>query len=122
MTEQTIFLSALDIADPAERIAYLDRACAGNAALRRQVAALLAAHERSGLFLDEPAMAQVAGRPGGPNARTASADEPAGPHPPPLTRPHSAATGGDDLGFLTPPTQPTALGRLDHYEVVEVLG
>jgi hypothetical protein len=47
-TEQTIFLSALEIADPAERTAYLDRACAGNEALRLQVAALLAAHAGDG--------------------------------------------------------------------------
>jgi serine/threonine protein kinase/WD40 repeat protein len=56
MTERTIFLEALDIADPAQRQAYLDRACAGDAALRRQVEALLAAHERSGSFLDVPAL------------------------------------------------------------------
>src|SRR6476659_10025812 len=60
MTEQTIFLSALDIADPAERTAYLDRACGGDAALRQQVEALLAAHDRSGLFLNEPALEQLA--------------------------------------------------------------
>ena len=47
MNEQTIFLAALDIEDLAERSAYVDRACAGNAALRQQVDRLLAAHDRS---------------------------------------------------------------------------
>jgi WD40 repeat protein len=55
MTERTLFLEALEIADPAEREAYLDRACAGDADLRRQVQALLAAHERPGSFLERPA-------------------------------------------------------------------
>ncbi len=47
MTEQNIFLAALDVADLAERSAYLNRACAGDAQLRQQVDALLAAHGRS---------------------------------------------------------------------------
>lgn len=59
MTERTIFLAALDIADPAERRAYLERTCAGDGALRRQVEALLAAHQREGDFLDVPAVEQV---------------------------------------------------------------
>jgi hypothetical protein len=34
MTERTIFLAVLEIDNPSERSAYLDRACAGNSALR----------------------------------------------------------------------------------------
>ena len=45
MTEQTVLLAVLEIADPAERLAYLERACAADAPLRRQVEVLLAAHE-----------------------------------------------------------------------------
>jgi tRNA A-37 threonylcarbamoyl transferase component Bud32 len=60
MTERTIFLAALDVSDPAERLAYLDRACAGDAALRTQVEALLAAHAGAGSFLDVPVVQQVA--------------------------------------------------------------
>ena len=41
MTERTIFLAALDIDDPAERAAYVDRTCGHDAALRHQVEALL---------------------------------------------------------------------------------
>src|SRR5438552_899034 len=37
-----------------ERGAYLDQACAGDAALRRQVEALLQAHEQAGGFLEAP--------------------------------------------------------------------
>src|SRR5689334_22277438 len=122
MTEQTIFLSALDIADPAERTAYLDRACGGDAALRQQVEALLAAHDRSDLFLNEPALEQLAaGRAGDRPTVTANANAPAGPDTPTLASPDAAAAR-DDLGFLKPPTRPGSIGRLDRYEVLEVLG
>ena len=43
----TIFSEALERTDPAERAAYLDRACAENADLRRRLEALLAAHDGS---------------------------------------------------------------------------
>jgi eukaryotic-like serine/threonine-protein kinase len=56
VTERTIFLEALEIADPAERSAYLEKACAGDAGLRTQVEALLAAHHAPGSFLDVPAV------------------------------------------------------------------
>src|SRR6266550_8533733 len=39
---------------PAERAACLDRACAGDAALRRQVEELLHAHEQAEGFLEAP--------------------------------------------------------------------
>ncbi len=48
----TIFAEALDRTDPAARAAYLDDACAGNAALRQRVEALLAAHDGAGRFLE----------------------------------------------------------------------
>ena len=41
MTERTIFLAALDIADPRGRTEYLDEACGHNLALRNKVEALL---------------------------------------------------------------------------------
>jgi hypothetical protein len=39
---------------PAERVAFLDRACAGNEPLRREVQSLLDAHQKAGLFLERP--------------------------------------------------------------------
>jgi hypothetical protein len=97
MNEEAIFCAALEIEDPAARKAYLDQACAGEAALRRQVEALLEAHARSGEFLDVPAAVQMA---------------PAAP----------AEAAAPDLSFLRPSTRPGSLGRLGHYEVLEVLG
>ena len=88
MTEQTIFLTALDIPDADKRTAYLTEACAGDAALLRQVESLLAAHDRSGEFLDEPAVEQM----GRPNANTITADA------------TSAPPTDDTLTFLQPAT------------------
>ncbi len=107
MNEQTIFLAALDVADPGRRADYLARACGGDAALRRRVDALLAAHGRSSEFLAVPALEQLA--PGG----RASPDE---------TSAGDAAGGEVDLSFLGPPAGPGSLGRLGHYDVREVLG
>src|SRR5262249_53770092 len=60
MTERSIFLAVLEIADSAERSAYLDRACAGDPALRSQVAQLLKAHQDPGPFRERAAPALVA--------------------------------------------------------------
>ena len=62
-----LFLAASDKATPAERAAYLDGACAGDAGLRRRVEALLKAHDESGAFLE------------GPGLGVATGDEPATP-------------------------------------------
>src|SRR5580704_3964199 len=51
----TLFAEALERTDPADRAAYLDGACAGDAALRRRVEALLAAHDSAGRFLEPDA-------------------------------------------------------------------
>ena len=53
MTEETLFHEAL-VKPPAERRAFLDRACAGKPQLRAAVEALLAAHDASGDLLDQP--------------------------------------------------------------------
>jgi serine/threonine-protein kinase len=50
-----LFHSALE-REPAERAAFLDEACAGDDPLRKQVEAVLAAHEQAGSFIESPAM------------------------------------------------------------------
>jgi hypothetical protein len=52
--EETIFAEALDKGSAAEQAAYLDLACAGDAQLREDVAALLAAHQRAAGILESP--------------------------------------------------------------------
>ncbi len=96
-SEQAIFLAALD-KDPAERAAFLDEACAGDAALRQDVETLLRLHAEPHRFLNVPAVEQLA---------AAEA---------------VLVTGAADLSFLTPSSEPGSLGRLDHYEVLEVVG
>ena len=107
MTEETIFEVALGKRDPAERSAYLARACGGDPRLRQRVEALLASHERIGSFLEHPAVEQMA----------------APPSPQGVTSAESHGDGEEnDLGFLQPSERPGSLGRLAHYEVLEVLG
>src|SRR5580692_13006092 len=52
-----IFLAALDIADAAERAAFVERSCGGDAALRQRVDDLLRAYGQSGGPLDKLAAA-----------------------------------------------------------------
>jgi serine/threonine protein kinase len=49
MTEETIVAQALGMAVPAERAAFLERACAGDAALRERVEALLRCRDGTGV-------------------------------------------------------------------------
>jgi eukaryotic-like serine/threonine-protein kinase len=53
VTDESVFAAALEIPDPTERAAFLDRACSGNPALRAELDALLAAHAGSNP-LDRP--------------------------------------------------------------------
>jgi serine/threonine protein kinase len=55
-----IFLAAIEKATPAERAAFLDEACAGDAALRQRVEELLKAHDEPGSFLGQPPAAPPA--------------------------------------------------------------
>src|SRR5687768_15454384 len=109
MSEQSIFLAAMDISDPSERSAYIATACAGNDQLRKEIESLLAAHERPGAFLDEPAVAQMsdsgAGEtrtvvPGDPDFIETSVPDSAG-----------GASDEDVLAFLRPTTRADSLGR-----------
>jgi serine/threonine protein kinase/WD40 repeat protein len=52
VNELDLFTAALAIADPAQRAAYLDSACAGRPEVRRRLDELLAAHDRSHSPLD----------------------------------------------------------------------
>jgi eukaryotic-like serine/threonine-protein kinase len=61
MTEETIFAAVLDLATAAEQAAYLDRACAGDAALRARVDQLLLLHQQAASFMQRPAAEQLSG-------------------------------------------------------------
>jgi hypothetical protein len=92
-TIKAIFMEALEKATPAERDTFLDQACGVDNTLRDRVEALLKTHDRPDALLDRPATECL----------------PEGPAPEPLH-------------FLEPSARPGALGRLGHYEVLEVVG
>jgi serine/threonine protein kinase/Leucine-rich repeat (LRR) protein len=129
---EALFFAALELGSAVERAAYLDSACGSDAELRRQVEKLLRAHPRVGDFLRTPAVEQFATAPE-PGDATQELDAPTdGPGALPAERKgHIQAQGeggrsldeGDGgLAFLQPATQPGSLGRIGHYEVLEVLG
>jgi WD40 repeat protein/serine/threonine protein kinase len=59
---KAIFWEALDCPSEAERRAYLDRACQGDATLRTRIDALLVAHQNAGDFLEEPVPTPIVSR------------------------------------------------------------
>ncbi len=119
---ESIFAQALEKTDPAERTAYLDEACQGDSALRRQVERLLAAHPQIGGFLEKPIVGNLADPPSG--ERT-NADSPT-PARPSLDDTMAEGTSGvpldEQIAFLTPSLKPGSLGRLGHYEILEIIG
>jgi serine/threonine protein kinase len=106
MDIQDIFLAAIEIEDLQKRAAYVAQACGGDQELLRKAHALLTAHERSGDFLDIPALQQIAD--GKPRERKAAE--------------HQSLRDEIDLSFLKPSSRPGSLGRLLHYEVLEIVG
>jgi hypothetical protein len=56
MNERDIFHAAVEIADPGERSAYLEKVCAGNASLMRHVEGMLEMYPQLGTFLESPAV------------------------------------------------------------------
>ena len=127
----TLFAEALERSDPANRAAYLDGACAGDAALRAQVEELLAAHAGAGRFL-EPAPADTPGDRG--TVDLPGGDAATGTFDPEVHRPKSMAasdfapdgatgTFGGTPG-RTVRSAPTELGTViaGRYALVEVIG
>ena len=111
---KSIFLGAAEQPDGAARVAYLDRACGDDAALRGRVEALLRSHDPDDSFLGTPA----AVIPDLGHAGTLAFDSTDRDGDLPGRDPKDA----DERSFLAPPTRPGSLGRIGHYEVLEVLG
>jgi eukaryotic-like serine/threonine-protein kinase len=127
-----IFLEAADLPDEAARTAHLDRACSGDAGLRNRVEALLRSHHPDGSFLGTPAA--VVPNPEGNDETMALEGTPVPDASARDRSTHGGSTHGsdkarakeddepDDLQFLGPTARPDSLGRLGHYEMLQVLG
>src|SRR5262249_35067955 len=94
MSDETIFATALEKADPAERAAFLAEACGDDAARRQRLEGLLRAHAGAADFLERLPVAAHAPAPGAPESLS-------GPRAPVEAAPRTA--GGDD----GPPAQLT---------------
>jgi hypothetical protein len=104
--EERITREALARVDPSERTAYLEEACAGDAALRERVEQRLRSHELSGTFPDLPA----GGEPPAAERVEATRDIiPDGATPdagsPSITAAEPGRVGADGLAFLAPPAR-----------------
>lgn len=128
MNERELFLSALDIEDPAARQAHLQSACADDADLLSRVESLLASHESQSLFLRTPVTEQLGDEVDTGIAATLLVGsgftqtdsnpleaDPMQPNP-------NDANDEIPLGFLEPSTRPDSSGRLGHFEILEVVG
>jgi eukaryotic-like serine/threonine-protein kinase len=114
MSERTIFLAAIEIADSAERAAFVNQACGADDVLRAQVEQLLRAHEQTSRFLETPVAVADAAFPETVLSGASSAEEDPGA---------DTSTGEEEFcRYLEPGTRADGLGRLGHYEIEEILG
>jgi WD40 repeat protein len=114
---EAIFFAALEKHTEAERTAFLDEACAGDEDLRRRIERLLTAQPEVGDFLQRP-MVEA--------AELAALAPPLPPVSGTVIDGGEAQTpkpeAGEALSFLAPSQRPGAVGRLGHYDVLEVVG
>ncbi len=104
-SEDALFEAARQYPTAEARAAYLDAACAAQPELRRRVAALLAAEDKVGEFLDQPlAGAKI------PPSTPSPADEPAKAAPPGATM------------KITLPGEETLGSMIGRYKILEKVG
>ncbi|HYH67531.1 MAG TPA: serine/threonine-protein kinase, partial [Urbifossiella sp.] len=102
MTDESVFAAALAIPSPADRGAYLDRACAGNPGLRAGVEALLAAHAASNPLDHPPADLGATGRYESDDGPPAAVGDRVGPY----RLMEQIGEGGMGLVFVAEQTEP----------------
>jgi hypothetical protein len=130
---ESIFSAALEKKAGAERSAYLDQACGGDAALRIRVEKLLDSHPLAMGFLAQPAIDRrrfnTHNVPEDLTSHGPTSDSESSPRD--LTQAIGMAETQSDerrenvermLSFLQPSKEPGSLGRLAHYDIQEVLG
>lgn len=115
MTERDIFEAALAVNDSAERLRYVEKACAGDQDLQERVLELLQLDQADASLLNADALVVFrrmdSGDMNDSNARAEG--EPGLAHGDP--REHLRP-------FLAEGARPDSLGRLGHYEILQILG
>jgi serine/threonine protein kinase len=130
---RALFLHAVGKLPPEEWDGYVAEFCGGDAELLQQVGGLLKVHREAGSFLNVPAIERIAAGLPQPDDATVTMEanaEGAAIAAPREDRPDHAFTQDEGQGdneeialeFLQPSTKPGSLGRLGHYEMLEVLG
>ncbi len=95
---ELVFSEALSKTSAADRAAFLDEACGDDITKRRHVERLLAACAEMGSFLESPILeSDAVGR-------------------------YSLECAQPSLPLFEPSTDPNSLGKVDHYEILEVVG
>jgi hypothetical protein len=128
---QAVYLMAAEATDPDQRAAILDRECASEPEMRRCIEVWLRAGLEPTSILEQPDRALFEASLSSSDG-TVPMDPPIDPEekpvatPAPEPVPAHVGTEGDEgklaLEFLQPSTKPGSLGRLGHYEVLEILG
>src|SRR5262245_46489113 len=120
MTERAIVAAAKAQTDLAARAAFLDQTCSGDPALRERVERLLRAEVAREALREVPTISspnEDDGATQGISPESAVASPAAGEVTLEGSGPDASA-----LAFLSPPQEAGSLGRLDHFEVLEVVG
>lgn len=110
MLEQEIFTAALIYSDTAERSRYLDEVCGADRDLRQRLNELLQFHQSSDTVLDRQAIELVVSL------------ETSGEMTETNRKYSEAATLQQLKPLLAEPTLPDSIGRLGHYELLQILG
>ncbi len=119
MNEESLFNLALE-KPPHERSAFLESACGGDVELRQRVERLLKSHDNPGSFLREPIVPTT----GGSHGEATQALEPGASVPTNAGKTPSERnqTLHEDLDYLNPSSRADAIGRIEHYHVLQVIG
>ncbi|QDT07017.1 Serine/threonine-protein kinase PknB [Rubripirellula lacrimiformis] len=113
MRERTLFLTAKSIEDPTGRHEYLDRVCGSTGPLRQRIDSLLRSSAGVGNFLEKnDEDLEPGGTLDSPSLNSVTTDSP--------TAEMTGSTA--DLSFLAPSKVENSLGRLAHYEILELIG
>ena len=112
MNERELFTEALKHPGGERRDEYLKQACGNDDRLRERVETLLRSHAQAGSFLEHPAVENV-------QTELLSGNKPVQTATGTKTVPQ---IGDTNLEFLQPSDDPQSLGRLDQYEILDVVG